>query len=269
MTHAPSQAPSDPSTAPSPTPPPAWTPEDLAANPHASADKAKKVRDMFTSIAPSYDLNNRLHSFGRDQAWRRAAVRLSEVRPTDSVLDVATGSGDLAFAFARAGADPVIGLDFTPRMLHIARRRARKHAVNSRITFIEGDAQNLPLAPGSVDVISIAFGIRNVADPAIALSEFHRVLRPGGRLIILEFSQPAFVPIAWMSNLYCTHIMPRTATLISRDRSGAYHYLPRSIDTFLKPEELENSLKTALFSDVQAHPLTFGVCTCYRAVKRQ
>lgn len=130
--------------------------------------------------------------------------------------------------------------------------------------YIEGDATNLPFADASFDIVSIAFGIRNVADPARALREFRRVLRPGGRLIILEFGRPRFAPIAWLNDFYCSVIMPRTATLIAGDRSGAYKYLPRSITTFLTREAMTAAMRDAGFSDIRSTPMTFGVCVCYR-----
>lgn len=240
-----------------------WTAEDLR-NPHTRQDKAGRVRAMFAAIAPSYDLNNRLHSFGRDQAWRRRAVREAGVRDGDVVVDVACGTGDLSEAFARVGAARVIGIDFTREMLDVAdRKRGRlPREAQQRIEYRQGDAMALELEDGCCDVVSIAFGIRNVADPAQALSEFHRVLRPGGRLVILEFDQPRLPPVRWANDLYCSVIMPRTATLLSRDHSGAYRYLPRSVRTFARREELAEMARAAGFEEVHSKPLTFGVCAC-------
>ncbi|MEC9372317.1 MAG: bifunctional demethylmenaquinone methyltransferase/2-methoxy-6-polyprenyl-1,4-benzoquinol methylase UbiE, partial [Planctomycetota bacterium] len=246
---------------------PAWTSEELATNPHANSEKANKVKTMFAAIARSYELNNTLHSFGRDRAWRRAAVRAATPQPTDHVLDVACGTGDLARAFARAGVAAVTGLDFTPQMLDVARQHEREKPSPLPITYVEGDAMALPFESESFDILSIAFGIRNVAEPARAIAEFFRVLRPGGRLVILEFDRPAFPPIAWANDLYCNHIMPFTATLISRDRSGAYHYLPRSVRTFLGRERMASLITEAGFSDLKQRPLTFGVCVCHAARK--
>lgn len=237
---------------------PAWSAAELARNPHAAADKPERVRSMFAAIAPAYDLNNRLHSMWRDQAWRRFAVRKSGLKPGETVIDVACGTGDLSLAFAHAGAGRVIGVDFTLEMLHVARERK----ADPRITYVQGDAQRLPLADACADVVSIAFGIRNVQDVGRALSEFRRVLRPGGRLVVLEFSEPRFGPVRWFNNLYCRQIMPRTATWISGDRSGAYKYLPRSVETFLSPEELGRLVASKGFSSVESHSLTLGICCC-------
>lgn len=256
---------------PSATPDPhaiAWNSQELA-NPHQSAEKAGKVRRMFAAIAPRYDLNNRLHSLWQDQAWRKAAVKASLVRPGEHVLDVACGTGDLSQAFASGVAERVVGVDFTAEMLDIARRKLRDQppGLASKLSYAEGDAQALNFADRSFDVVSIAFGIRNVVSPITALREFHRVLRPGGRLVVLEFDRPRCAPVRWFNDVYCGWIMPRTATLISGDRSGAYRYLPKSVGTFLSREQLCDAMRQAGFSDVGVRSLSMGICACYTAVK--
>lgn len=224
---------------------------------------------MFAAIARSYDLNNRLHSFGRDQAWRRFAVRTASVRPGDAIVDVACGTGDLTEAFAASPAGLVRGIDFTPEMLEIARHKLARLAPGARtkVAYATGDAQALDLPDACADVVSIAFGIRNVASPARAIGEFARILRRGGRLVILEFDRPTFAPLRWFNDFYCGWVMPRTATLISRDRSGAYRYLPKSVGTFMPRQALCGLLRASGFTEVTAKPLTFGVCVCYRAVR--
>lgn len=245
----------------------AWDQQDLQNNPHAAEDKPRRVRRMFEAIAPAYDLNNRLHSFWRDQAWRKKAVRLAEVGPEDDVLDVACGTGDLTEALAQAGPKSVVGLDYTPGMLEIARDKLSKQRNDLSITYVQGDATELDLPDESKDVITIAFGIRNVGEPAKAFAEFHRVLRPGGRLVVLEFSEPTFAPARWGSRLWTHHIMPRTATWISGDSSGAYRYLPRSVDTFLDAKSLGDAMDAAEFTNVLTKPLDFGICALHRGKK--
>ena len=241
----------------------AWSAEDLARDPHQDSEKAGKVRSMFSAIAGKYDLNNRLHSFGRDQAWRRKAVQLAQPKSGDVVLDVACGTGDLTMAFASAGVRRVVGVDFTPAMLEIARKKNEA----DNIVFEEGDATDLQFEDASFDVVSIAFGIRNVSDTTAALREFYRVLRPNGRLVILEFSQPSNRLVRFGNNLYCRHLMPLTATLIARDRSGAYRYLPRSIETYLEGPEMLTAMGDTGFIQATQMPMTFGVCSIYLAHK--
>jgi demethylmenaquinone methyltransferase/2-methoxy-6-polyprenyl-1,4-benzoquinol methylase len=276
---------------PAPPGPVAWD-DRLLANPHAVSDKRQRVRKMFAAIAPSYDLNNRLHSLWQDQRWRRKAVKLAAVRSDDVVVDVACGTGDLTFAFAKAVESErytkrdirpdlaqVIGIDFTFEMLPLARQKQSFPTPRTRsaglaaarmgevVQFINGDAQTLPLPDQSADVVSIAFGIRNVQDPAAALREFFRVLRPGGRVIILEFSLPTNRLLRGLYNFYFRQVLPRTATLISGDKTGAYKYLPESVNTFIGREQMMAMMREAGFERVEQFLMTFGVCVCYRGLK--
>lgn len=270
---------------------PAWSDADLSGkNPHASADKAKRVEAMFNAIAKSYDLNNRVHSMGQDQYWRKAAVKAAQLKAGEAVLDCACGTGDLSFAFADAqwkwgspkcGALSIVkdseeprhiqvtGLDFTAGMLEVAKEKAKKSENWSwqDVIFIQGDAMAMPFADAAFDVVSIAFGIRNVSDPAKAFGEFHRVLAPGGRLVVLEFSEPKNALLKWAYGFYFKHIMPRTAALIARDTSGAYKYLPRSVQTFLSREGMIKMYEGAGFTQIQVKPLTFGIAVVYVGVK--
>lgn len=256
---------------PSPDAAPAWRDEDLRDNPHAAADKASRVRRMFAAIAPKYDLNNRLHSLGRDQAWRRAAVKMAELKHGDIVVDVACGTGDLAQTFHRRGlARRVVGIDFTIPMLRVAMSKRRVNPMkfpSSWLSYHGGDATRLPIADACCDVVSIAFGIRNVADPAKAMREFFRVLRPGGRVIVLEFSRPTNPVLRWLNDFYCGKIMPHTATWIAGDKSGAYKYLPTSVATFVTREGMTRMMHDAGFRDVTLKPLTFGIAVVYRGIK--
>ena len=266
-----------------------WDAERLR-NPHAVEDKQRRVRDMFAAIAPSYDLNNRLWSLGIDQLWRKKAVKLSRLKATDTVVDVACGTGDLSICYAKALAQAmelafpwedlgpaVVGVDFTYEMLPPAIRKSQISNLKSRIPnpesqipnpkspipYINGDAQALPLPDACCDVVSIAFGIRNVADSNKAYREFRRVLRPGGRAVVLEFSKPANPAIRWGYNLYFNHVLTRLATLVARDKTGAYRYLASSVETFKPRAQMVSELEAAGFERVEQHPMTFGVAVCY------
>lgn len=276
-------------TAPQPSPEtaPDWDAKSLQ-NPHLAADKRDRVRRMFAAIAPSYDLNNRLHSAWIDQFWRRQAVKLAAVRDTDRIVDVACGTGDLTLAFFRrlcelqdisAAAHQILGVDFTYEMLPIARAKylgpeTSDHEgedfynadIRKVVHYVVGDAQCLPLPDACADIVSIAFGIRNVQDPLTALREFHRVLRPGGRVIVLEFSVPTNPIFRRVYNFYSATVMPYTATWLSGDRTGAYKYLPHSVETFLTPAQMTALLTQAGFNDVVARPLTFGAVNVYRGI---
>lgn len=244
----------------------AWN-DELLKDPHAVADKRRRVKRMFAAIAPSYDLNNRLHSLWMDQYWRHVAVKMAQLKPTDTVVDVACGTGDLTLAFARglkkAGATTlrpgqVIGVDFTYEMLPIARKKGKGRAL-----WINGDAQAISLPDACCDVVSIAFGIRNVQDTLTAIRQFRRILRPGGRLVILEFSLPTNAALRSMYNFYFRQVLPRTATLISWDKSGAYKYLPESVNTYIDRARMVELMEKAGFTDIQQRPLTFGISVAY------
>ena len=270
-----------------------WNAERLR-NPHAVTDKQKRVQQMFAAIAPRYDLNNRLWSFGTDQRWRKKAVKLSRLKADDVVVDVACGTGDLSQLWFRGlwhllmkslkptdrwgrwpAASQVVGVDYTREMLAIADRKRlpwkggiefieqAEVAEREGITYLQGDAQNLPLPDACCDVVSIAFGIRNVADSAKAYREFRRVLRPGGRVVVLEFSKPTNKLIRLGYDFYFNHILTRMASVVARDKTGAYRYLASSVETFKPREQMVSELEEAGFANVQATPLTFGVAVIY------
>jgi len=232
----------------------------------AGAGDPSAIQSMFARIAPRYDLNNRLHSLGRDQAWRRQAVRVSGVRPGESVLDVACGTCDLAAIFAAAGAGRVVGADFCQEMLDLARRKYTAGQAEARIEFLQADAHELPFADATFDIVSIAFGLRNLADPPRALQEFHRVIKAGGRLIVLEFCPDgqgiAKAFIRWFTRV----IMPRTAGAIAGD-AGAYRYLHNSVQSFLRADQVAAAIRQAGFANVQTRTMTFSTVAIHRGEK--
>ena len=238
---------------------PVWDSKQLQ-QPHLTPDKAQRVRVMFNAIARRYEFINTLFSLGIDARWRRRAVRECAVRPDDHVLDIACGTGDFARAFARAGAGRVVGCDFAHEMLLHARRRPCAGA-----DWCEADALHLPFDAGSFTITSCAFGVRNFADLEAGLREMHRVLAPRGRAVILEFNRPANRLVRAGYELYSNHLMPRAAALVSRDRTGAYRYLPRSVVSFLAPAQMGAALERVGFDPARALPLTFGVVTVYLA----
>jgi len=242
----------------------AWSAEDLRGNPHEAIDKARRVESMFASIAGRYDLNNRVHSLWRDQVWRRRAAMLARIAPEDDVLDMACGTGDLSEILARCRPRSVLGMDFTEAMLEIAQRKAGRKARSNGVpapTFRWGDAMEIDLPDESVDVVTIAFGLRNISSPQTAVGEFARILRPGGRLVVLEFSTPRNPLVRLLNAAYTQYIMPVTATLLSGDRSGAYRYLPRSVSMFADPAALAKMIAAGGLAVRQQVPQSLGICT--------
>jgi demethylmenaquinone methyltransferase/2-methoxy-6-polyprenyl-1,4-benzoquinol methylase len=225
------------------------------------------VKSMFSRIAGRYDLANRLLSGGMDIQWRQTLVKAVREHDPRIILDLATGSGDVAFALAKtvSPAATVVGMDFCQPMLDEAEKK--KQAAGSsgaKITFRQGDGMELPLAAGEFDAVTISFGLRNMADRHRSLTEMRRVLRPGGRLYILEFSQPiaAFRPFYFF---YLRHLLPRIAGWVTKDR-GAYEYLNRTIEAFPNRSALAAEIIQAGFSTVTHRGLTFGTVALHEAV---
>jgi demethylmenaquinone methyltransferase/2-methoxy-6-polyprenyl-1,4-benzoquinol methylase len=206
------------------------------------------VRTMFDRIAPVYDLMNRVMTGGLDRRWRKLAVQ-AVVRPGDRVLDACCGTGDLAIAAARAGAQ-VTGLDFSPRMLERARRKLHS------VTWIEGDALALPFAENSFDAATVGFGVRNVAGLELGLTELRRVLRAGGRLAILEITQPRG-PLAPFYRLWFDRLVPLLGKVLKG--GAAYTYLPASVRRFPGPDDLAALMREAGFEDVRYRLLAGGI----------
>lgn len=219
-------------------------------------DKARDVQQMFASIAPRYDLLNRVLSFGVDRFWRELATRAALQGRPSTLLDVATGTGDFALSLKRHSPQThITGSDFVSQMLDIARQKASAQGLN--IQFEEGDALHLPYASSSFDALTCSFGFRNFADYAAGLSEFARVLRVGGRLVILEFPPPSRGLFGTVFRFYFRQILPRIGGLISGN-AGAYSYLPESVLAFPEPPELCRMMREAGF-EVRYQELTFGI----------
>ncbi len=240
---------------------PVWT-SDLLTQPHRVPDKSRRVRAMFNAIAGRYELVNRVCSLGRDASWRRKAVAMADISPQDDVIDIACGTGDFTRTLAAAGPRCVVGVDFAHQML--LRAGSRPHP---GIHWCESDALRLPFAGGSFSVASCAFGIRNFQEFLPGLAEIRRVLKPGGRIVILEFSQPAGRFTGRAYSFYSQHIMPAIATRISGDQTGAYRYLPQSVSSFAAVDEVARQLVSVGFADVTCHPLTMGVVTIFMGVR--
>jgi demethylmenaquinone methyltransferase/2-methoxy-6-polyprenyl-1,4-benzoquinol methylase len=214
---------------------------------------------MFDAIAPRYDLLNHVLSAGLDRRWRVTAVEALALPRTARVLDLCTGTADLAIATVeRAPGATVVGIDFASEMLRLGLAKIRSAGLHPRVALIRGDAARIPLRSASCDAATIAFGIRNVAEPERALTEIARVLKPGARLAILEFGQPAIPGLRTLYSWYFRYLLPLVGRLISRHQS-AYSYLPASVGAFPPPAEFSRTLGATGFSHVRAVPLTFGV----------
>jgi len=233
-----------------------------------SPDKAPaRIATMFDTIAPRYDLLNHILSAGMDRGWRDRAVDALSLPPHARVLDLCTGTGDLAIAIVRrANGATVVGVDFAGEMLRLARAKVRSASLDRRISLVRGDATRIPLPDDSCDGATIAFGIRNVAEPERALAELARVMRPGATLAILEFGAPRVPGIRTLYSWYFRYVLPLVGRLVSKHQS-AYSYLPASVGTFPPPSEFSRTLAATGFSHVRAVPLTFGVVYLYVAEK--
>ena len=227
-----------------------------------------RISGMFDAIAPRYDLLNSVLSAGLDRYWRRRAIRALRFNGQETLLDVCTGTADVAIAAARRrdGAGKVWGVDFSGAMLAHGIEKIRHHALASRVHLIRGDAMHLPVLTGSVDGVTIGFGIRNVAKTEIACAELLRALRPGGRLAILEFGLPVVPAVRPLYLWYFRSIVPRIGRVVSR-HDAAYSYLPASVGAFPWGEDFARILRGAGFNNVRARPLTLGIVYLYTAEK--
>src|SRR5690554_5851890 len=232
----------------------------------SSEGKKRQVEQMFDTISEEYDDLNRVISLGSDVAWRKKVIKLVSERNIESVLDIATGTGDLALQFAeKTDAKKIVGLDLSEGMLKVARKKAVKKDV-AHIDFIKGDSEALPFEDQSFDAITVSFGIRNFENLEKGLSEIHRVLKTGGIFVILETSVPTKFPFKQGYYLYTKNILPLVGRLFSKDKV-AYKYLSESASVFPFGEALNNILEQIGFKEVKNKPQTFGVATIYTATK--
>jgi demethylmenaquinone methyltransferase/2-methoxy-6-polyprenyl-1,4-benzoquinol methylase len=236
----------------------------------AAVDKSsQRVRRMFGEIAPSYDRMNHLLSLNVDRYWRWRTVRILRPEGPEPILDICTGTGDLALAFYRftGGKTPIVAADFCPEMLAIGEEKKRRRGIGEMLTFQEADAENLPFEDNHFQVVSVAFGLRNVADTDRGLAEMTRVCKPGGKVGVLEFSQPRWQPFKALYGWYFRHILPRIGQVLARNQSQAYSYLPESVGQFPSGEALAERMRAAGLSSVKYYPLTLGIATLYVGVK--
>lgn len=232
------------------------------------ADKAGQVRDMFDAIAPAYDFMNRCMTLGMDRSWRRKAVRLlGPASEYPRVLDVATGTGDIALELVRTNGTPAVtGIDLSEGMLEVGRRKVAEAALPADITLRTGDCLDLDLPDASFDGVICAYGVRNFADIPRGLRSMWRVLRPGGRVVILELSTPASPLVKPFYDLYTRAVIPTLGRLVSKD-VRAYSYLPESIAAVPQRTEMTRLMEQAGFADARYTSLCLGACTIYTAEK--
>lgn len=236
--------------------------------PYGEADsKKEEVGKMFDSIAPTYDLLNRGTSLGVDTLWRAKMIKQLNAKDHPRVLDVATGTADVAIqTVKRADVAHVTGLDLSEGMLKYGRKKVAAEGLDDRITLVQGDSEHLPYEDDSFDAVTASFGVRNFENLEQGLAEMRRVLRPGGKLVVLEFSRITFAPIRWGFNIYFGKVMPLIGKLQSKD-PRAYAYLFESVQAFPSGKAFTDKLKKVGFTQTNADPLTFGIATIYTGIK--
>lgn len=231
---------------------------------HTEAQASQKVREMFTQIAPRYDLLNHLLSLQLDRLWRARTARILKpilIRRDAKVLDLCCGTGDLALSLANAGQARIIGADFAHPMLVQANQKSAQRAA-----FLEADALHLPFADNSFDLLTAAFGFRNLANYEDGLREMFRLLKPGGTLAILEFTEPPDGPVGALYRWYFRKVLPRIGAVLSGDRA-AYTYLPRSVSRFFRPAQLAALMQSVGFTSVNYRVWTMGTVALHTAIR--
>lgn len=224
--------------------------------------KKEKVQEMFNGIAPKYDLLNHLLSMGIDKRWRKKAMKVVGAGRKDLVLDIACGTGDFSIEALKHGVKRVIGADISENMLVVAREKAKNKGLEDRLDFQYGDSENLTFGDSTFDAVTVAFGVRNFEHLEQGLTEMCRVLRPGGKVVILEFSTPERFPMKQLYNFYFKNILPFVGGIISGNRK-AYEYLPASVFAFPQGEKFLEVMHRAGFANVSQQRLTFGIASLY------
>jgi demethylmenaquinone methyltransferase / 2-methoxy-6-polyprenyl-1,4-benzoquinol methylase len=240
----------------------------MSVKPYKNSKESKKrqVEKMFDNISGKYDFLNHSLSLNLDRIWRKKAITLLKGTEVSTLLDVATGTGDMITPALKLKPEKIVGLDLSEGMLQIARTKFPGKAGNTQIEFIKGDSENLPFDNEQFDAETVAFGVRNFENTLKGLKEMHRVLRPGGKVVILEFSKPAGFPFRNIYRFYFKNLLPLFGRMISKDKE-AYTYLPESVDIFPERENFVNIMEEAGFRQCSFKPLTFGVCTVYSGIR--
>lgn len=241
----------------------------ISTKPYKDSDSSKKeqVAQMFDTISSEYDNLNRVISFGIDVSWRKKIVKMVASKNPKLLLDVATGTGDLAILLSQTNAEKIIGLDISAGMLEVGKQKIAQKNLSNKIEMVLGDSEKIPFEDNTFDAITVAFGIRNFENLESGLAEIYRVLKPNGQFIILETSVPEKFPFKQGYHFYTKNILPLIGRLFSKDKV-AYKYLSDSASIFPYGERLNNILRNIGFIDVKNLPQTFGVATIYSASKK-
>ena len=236
--------------------------------PYKESDLSKKeqVTQMFDKVSSNYDFLNRVLTFGIDISWRKKVVQMVGDHQAKIVLDIATGTGDLAIMLAETKANKIVGLDLSPGMLEVGKKKVTQKNLNDRIEMVLGDSEKLPFNDNYFDAITVGFGVRNFENLELGLSEIYRVLKPKGTFVVLETSQPTGFPIKQGFNFYSKYIIPNIGKLFSKDKN-AYNYLPESAAVFPFGKVFNNILLKTGFNTSKVYPQTFGIATIYQAMK--
>lgn len=229
-------------------------------------EKKEQVARMFDNIAAKYDFLNHFLSLGIDILWRKKAVKLLKAGNPKVILDVATGTGDFAIESLSLNPDRVVGIDISNQMLEVGKNKMKKKGVSNTVEMIYGDCENLPFENQTFDAVTVAFGVRNFQNPVKGLAEMNRVMKPGGKTVIIEFSQPQAFPVKQIYNFYFEHLLPGVGKLFSKD-NRAYTYLPESVQAFPHGEEFLQLMKKAGYKNTKATQLTFGIASIYEGSK--